>query len=264
MVCKHFLFRAAAPVAALALLSVTASACQNCKKDYVFGAPSALGNGMAWAWVRLDAKKKPVAFGISMTESALDGLPVDMPGAMPMLEVPLEMPKVKNLAPYDHVVLNWNPKGHIPAGIYDKPHFDFHFFTISEKTRKAITAKGADLKRCMKQPAAKYIPEGYILPPGTAEPQMGSHWVHPASKELNGEPFSGTFIWGTYDGKPAFYEPMITLAMLDARGKMEQKVALPKAVPVSGLYPTKYRVEFNADRREFSVSLEGLTWRKAG
>ena len=30
--------------------------------------------------------------------------------------------------PLKWALLNWNPHGHIPPGIYDRPHFDVHFY----------------------------------------------------------------------------------------------------------------------------------------
>src|SRR5688500_7454327 len=108
-----------------------AAACDNCKKDHVFGPAVPVGNGMAMAWAKLDkTTKKPIAVGITLTETAIQGLPMDMPGEMPTMEYRLELPAVIKGLPYEYILLNWNPKGHIPAKIYDVPHFDAHFFTI--------------------------------------------------------------------------------------------------------------------------------------
>ncbi len=252
-------------LAAAALLAAPASACPNCKKDHKFGPTVPVGNGMAFSWVRLDKKtNKPVAMGVTMTETALDGLPFDMAGPMPTEEHILDLPKGISGINVNHVGLNWNPKGHIPKGVYDTPHFDFHFYLMTEAQVAKITNTGAGMARCMKHPAAKYIPAGYILPPGTTEPRMGAHWIHPGSRELNGLKFDATFIYGTYDGKINFLEPMITKEYLERRLNVEMPIPQPKAYRVAGYYPTKYRIGFNADRREFSISLEGLVYRKAG
>src|SRR5690348_14444530 len=34
--------------------------------------------------------------------------------------------------------LDWNPQGHPPPGIYDVPHFDFHFYYIPDSYRTTI------------------------------------------------------------------------------------------------------------------------------
>lgn len=241
-----------------------AGACENCKGDVVFGRPVAVGLGMAWTWVRVDkTTKKPVAVGVGMTETALDGLPEDLEGPMPSVEYMLDLPKELKGLPFDHVGLSYNPKGHIPPGIYDTPHFDVHFFTISEKDRAKITTKPEDLKRGAKAPAGPYVMPDYILPPGTYEPNMGSHWVHPASPELNGKPFTSTFIYGSFDGRVAFFEPMVTNAFLRTKPDFKQDLKMPAAYQREGYYPSSYRVVYNASRKEYSISLEGLTYHKA-
>ena len=68
----------------LAGIATSAIACENCKKDFVFGMPTAVGNGMAFSWVKLDKQtKKPVSLGITLTETALSGLPEKIEGPMP-------------------------------------------------------------------------------------------------------------------------------------------------------------------------------------
>jgi len=39
---------------------------------------------------------------------------------------------------FKFVELDWNPGGHEPAGVYDTPHFDFHFYTIDVAQRNAF------------------------------------------------------------------------------------------------------------------------------
>ncbi|HVT13139.1 MAG TPA: DUF5602 domain-containing protein [Fimbriimonadaceae bacterium] len=252
---------------AIVSAATTASACENCKKGFVFGKPVAIGNGMAFTWVKFNkATKKIESVGITMTETALEGLPKasDIKSPIPMEMWDLELPKEIQGLPYDHVEIDWNPVGHPPAKIYDKPHFDFHFYTIDSVTQQKITAAGADLKRCLKKPDAKFVPAGYILPPDTSFPKMGTHWINPATApELSGGKFTSTFIYGTYNGRTAFWEPMITKEFLESKPAFWQKIAPPKAYDTTGYYPTSYSVKYNADRHEFSVSLNGLVYRKA-
>lgn len=137
------LSRASLTVAALAVLASPTTACPNCKKDFAFGTPVAIGNGMAWTWVRFDKEtKKPVSLGVTLTETALQGLPTEVPANMVEMEEILPLPRgVKDL-PFTHATLDWNPKGHVPPGIYDVPHFDFHFYVISEKSAPASRSPG--------------------------------------------------------------------------------------------------------------------------
>jgi hypothetical protein len=53
------------------------------------------------------------------------------------------------------------------AGIYDAPHFDSHFYLMSQERRDRITATGEDLAKAHKAPATELMPLGYILPEGT-------------------------------------------------------------------------------------------------
>lgn len=251
---------------ALAAVSARALACENCKSDVVFGKPVVVGMGMAWSWARLDkTTKKPVAVGVTLTETALQGLPTEMPAGETMrwLEYRLELPKEVQGQPFDHVSLDYNPKGHIPPGVYDVPHFDVHFYTISVADREKITTSAEDQKRGAKQPAPDYVMPGYVLPPGTFEPTMGSHWVSMTFPELNGKPFTSTFIYGSFDGRTTFFEPMVTTAFLQTKPDFRQELKMPAAYQRAGYYPTSYRVYYNPERKEYSISLEGLTHHKA-
>jgi len=127
---------------------------------------------------------------------------------------------------FHHVAVNWNPKSHIPEGVYNVPHFDFHFYTISPTERERITARGEDLERCRKRLPEAFVPEGYVLAPGSEEPGVGAHWIDPASHEFHGKAFTHTFIYGSYDGRLIFVEPMMSKAFLESK----PDIALPVKV----------------------------------
>src|SRR5512138_147636 len=93
-----------------------------CLPEIFTGESKAVGNGTAYSWVTLDAEGNPSAIGINLTKSALSGLPEDR-----VTEYILQLPKEASATAYNHIGLDWNPKGHEPQGIYDKPHFDVHF-----------------------------------------------------------------------------------------------------------------------------------------
>jgi hypothetical protein len=215
-----------------------------------------LGNGSAYAWVLNDGFAKPLAIGISFTDQALTGLP-----EAEHTEFVLPLPRQAKATPFTHVVMDWNPHGHIPPGIYDVPHFDFHFYTITPQQRERITATGEDLARATLMPSPELVPEGYIGPEGTAEPRMGWHWIDPASPELHGQPFTETFIYGFYNGQMAFMEPMATSAFLAGRPFVSRIIPQPAAYPTSGYYPTGYTITHDTARGEHMVSLWGMTER---
>jgi len=160
-----------------------------------------LGNGVVWSWVINDSKGNPSSLGVTFTETALSGLAENPPSDVPYIGYELSLPKQTKVAPYDHIVVDWNAHGHIPPGIYDVPHFDFHFYMVTPGERNNITAKGNDIARSDKKLPAQYIPAGYILPGGTQEPRMGSHWIDPSSPEFNKQPFTKNLYMALITGK---------------------------------------------------------------
>jgi hypothetical protein len=125
--------------------------------------------------------------------------------------------------------------------LYDKPHFDFHFYIIPESERIAIPPYQIDSTGFLNFPAPGYTPATYVPTPGGV-PQMGTHWIDFTSPEFNGQPFTQTFLYGTYNGKVAFYEPMITKAFLDANASFERPFGVAAKYKESGYYPTKMRI----------------------
>ncbi len=221
-----------------------------------------IGNGAAWAWVERDAKGAPVRIGVTFTETALSGLPAEPPSPeQENWEHPLPLPARAAVPPFTHITMNWNPRGHIPPGIYDVPHFDFHFYTIDPEQREKITCKGADYEKCFNKPDAKYLPQDYILPPGTEFPKMGVHWIDPSSPEFNKQPFTKTFIYGSYDGQVAFLEPMATMSYLATKPHIAETVKPPAEYQRHGHYPAAYSLKYDPARKEYTVALEGLSWR---
>jgi hypothetical protein len=253
---------------ALAATTRPAAACENCKSKYTqgtyLGGVTRLGNGSAYAWVTLNEKGKPSAVGVTFTETALDGLPPEPPAGTVGYEYMLELPKQADKTPFDHVVLNWNPHGHIPEGIYTVPHFDVHFYTITQTERSKITLKGDDLTKCRKPVPAQYAVPGYILAKGAEEPMMGAHWADLSSPEFHGQPFTRTLIYGSYDGKPAFIEPMVTSAFLASNPDVSDPIKQPAAFAKSAFYPTTFSIRRESARHEVTVAMAGMKWREAG
>ncbi|MHB1459030.1 MAG: DUF5602 domain-containing protein [Armatimonadota bacterium] len=223
-------------------------------KEHTYTGPKIkIGMGYAYSWVMYDASAKPASMGISLNEAALSALPGDGEHVEYVLRLPKQAPK-----PYTHAVINWNPKGHIPVEVYGLPHFDFHFYMISPSVRKSITAKGKDLIKVGKAPPAKYLPKDYFFAPGSEEPRMGSHWVDKYTPELNGDKFTMTFIYGFYDGKMNFLEPMVSMEYLKSKPDATERVKQPESFLKSGYYPTTYSVAYNAKTNEYSISLNKM------
>ena len=190
-------------------------------------------------------------------------------------QVNLELPAAAATLglPVKWAMLNWNPEGHMhPAPpVWATPHFDFHFY-LAEKALVDGIRPGPcaevidcdDFKRASKPLPAAQAPDGYIEV-GAAVAAMGNHLVDSKDPEL-ADPslgFSGTFIYGTYDGRMIFLEPMVSHAFLASRPDRCTPVRWARTVADAGYYPTSYCVRYDAPAKEYRVSLEGLTYRAA-
>jgi len=227
-----------------------------------FGAAFTLGDGTARSYVKIDGAGNPTEVGLVMSEQAMNGLPsgAGEHGHAHHQSIDIPLPPQASATPYDHIGLDWNPDGHAP-GPYLLPHFDVHFYMISRSQRTLMTGAGEDSARMVLAPELKYVPAGYIA---THEgvPQMGMHWVDPSSPELNGATFTETMIWGSYNGRMIFTEPMITRDFLVGHPNVTRNLKLPAAYDRTGLYyPTTYRVCFDETSKEYVVSLCDMTRR---
>lgn len=233
-----------------------------------YGDAVSLGDGTIRTFVTRNAGGRPLSTGLLLSEAALNNLPMDLPAMGPAHETVLTLPRQARGLPFDHISVDWNPMGHEPEGMYTQPHFDFHFYMMTEDDRSTIDPMADDFEaKATRQPDAAFLPVEHVMAPG-AVPRMGNHWIAATAPELNGQPFSATFIYGTWDGKVTFLEPMITKAYIesvrDLPGQVVQKVIpQPAAVQRSGYYPTTYSVQYDATEKTYAFVLDGLTPRTA-
>lgn len=212
-----------------------------------YGEPVKAGNGTLRSFVRLNAQGKVTQLGVAISEATVSSLPAEM--AFWVLNLPKESAKTH----VQHVSFDWMPHGHEPDGVYNVPHFDCHFYYTSNDERMSIIP---DDPRAAKNPDQALLPQGYVK--GPAVPQMGAHWLDPTSPELNGKPFTTTFIYGSLDGKVTFLEPMFTLAFLQQVKDDRLPVKQPAKVEKAGLYPAQYRFAYNAAEKQYEVILDDL------
>ncbi len=229
---------------------------KNTNETTYYGPAVPLGAGKAQTFITINKDGKPTGMGVALSEKSLENLPSSQTGhnhrstSAPLtFEYVLQFPKQAEITPFQFMTLDWNPQGHEPQGIYDLPHFDFHFFMISNQERQTITPlEGMDPEI----PQAKYIPTPYFQLPGRV-PNMGVHWVDPRSPELAGATFTRTFIYGTYKEKMAFMEPMITLDYIKSKPTNVDEIPLPTHFQTDGFYPSKYQVKYNPVRKEYLI-----------
>jgi hypothetical protein len=214
-----------------------------------FGPTTPMAGGSGRAYVRLDGAGAPVELGLALTEGSLTGFPAAH------AEYVFAFPVQAALTPYKHAVIDWEPTGHPPAGVYTVPHLDVHFYTITQAQRDAILIDDPQVAaKIALRPTADYLPTGYVL--GMATSRMGQHWRDPSGSEFNGQPFTRTVIYGTYDGAVNFLEPMLSKSYLETKPtNAVTPLKLPAKFATQGLQATAYLVHWDATAREYRVAL---------
>ena len=257
------------------------------------GPEARVGNGTARMFVEVGANDEPRALGIALTEAALTGLPARMNTTsrcwdrnadarfshgeclgdyQSELAPPARMPALG--LPFRWATVNWNPEGHLPPApeVWSAPHFDFHFFLAEPALVHGIrTGPCAEFIHCEDSARASiplpasHAPDGY-LDVGAAVSAMGNHLVDSKDPEL-ADPsrgFSHTFIYGAYDGRLIFLEPMISRAFLERRQPECRPLRPPRVYAVAGYYPTRYCVRHDPATATYRVTLEGMVRHPAG
>ncbi|MER8182264.1 hypothetical protein [Kitasatospora sp. NPDC094015] len=251
------------------------------------GTPQRLGEGLVQTYGQLDGDR-PLAVGIRYSERALDGLPTTMTDGHHCFDADGDgrtdpatecLPNHEYVLPLPHAVLdlpgmplkwallNWNPMGHPPYGVYDRPHFDNHFYLQPKAERDAIrpgpcraVINCADAATATRPVPPEYLPEGYQNH-NLTEVAMGNHLSDPDAAEWHGAPFTKTFVYGSYDARITFLEPMVALAALREAPTAGEAgdcapIKQPAAWQVPGWYPRTYCVRHRTDDRSYTVSLE--------
>ena len=284
-------------LAVITMLGVTVLGAAGCSSEHGDTSPSRMvgwqlkvGGGTVSSYAEVASGGAPAAIGVVWSSSALDGLPSDSDehrcfgrtkgGAIDadtkcqhthefVIPLPDGVARRTDI-PFKWVLLNWNPAGHIPPGVYDVPHFDVHFEMGPIADAFAIEAGpcGPELVRCDQfQTARKPLPPNYMAPDyvdvEAVVPVMGNHLIDTTGPEFRKEPFTRSWIYGVYDGKVIFYEAMVTRAYMLSKPNGCLPIKAPKAVAASGLYPTEYCVRHNATTGEYSVSMEKFSHRDA-
>jgi hypothetical protein len=261
------------PLPALLLFSITffSLSCNKSLEDYfnpdgisdhIYRGPIVdVGNGSMRSFFTVSPTGVPLKIGLEMTQAALDGLPTDPNDHMHNTFV-LSIPqKAKDMTAFEHIVVDWNPAGHPPFDAYGKPHFDIHFYKITNAQRQTIAPYSPETAALHdKLPPAGYVPASFLATEGGV-PQMGKHWIDTKAPEFNGGTFTRTFLYGTYNGAVTFYEPMVTHEYLSSGAEASLAFEQPKYfAPDETYYPTKYEIKMDSKKRH-TISLTDFVWR---
>jgi hypothetical protein len=255
------------------------------------GSDIGLGNGQVSTYAEFQADGTPRAIGVAFSAGVLDGLPSehsdrhhcfdqngdgmvtrpDECSSTHEFVIPLpDAVATRSDIPFSWVLLNWNPVGHIPPGVYDTPHFDVHFYMAPIADVFAIAGGpcGPEFVNCEDFETARMPVAANFMHPDFSNvdavvPAMGNHLIDLSGPEFSGQPFTNTWIYGTYGGHVTFYEGMMTLAYLRSRPDGCSPIKTPPAVEVAGFYPTQYCVRYQASSDQYTVSLEAFVRREA-
>jgi hypothetical protein len=216
-----------------------------------YGPLTDVGNGKMRTYITMTHKGVPIELGIQISESALSGL---SKLSNETFSIPLDN-KAQGVTNIDHVEVNWEPQGGF-SQVYSAPHFNFYFYTISKNTQMAIppyqlVPTGFDIL-----PPVGIIPASYSrYPGGTA--RVGVNWIDLSSPEYNGQPFTYTYIYGSYNGKLSFYNTMVTLDFLK-NSFIDQAIPQPTLFAKSNVY---YHTHYGVSKRDgnyYYISLTNL------
>lgn len=275
----------------LVVLAGCASMGSDSRNSRNLGWSTPLGTGTATSYAEFHAQGTPKAIGVAFSATALEGLPTHSDnlrcygrtkeGAIDpssskcqhTFEHILPLPDAAALRadiPFKWVLLNWNPHGHIPPGIYDLPHFDIHFQMASIAEIYAIEAGpcGPEFVRCDQlQVGKKPAPSNYVHSDfkdvDAVVPAMGNHLIDLTGPEFNKQPFTRSWIYGVYDGKVIFYEEMVTRDHILSKPNNCTPIKSPRAVATRGYYPTVSCIRHDPTTGQYTVSMEQFVLREA-
>jgi len=204
---------------------------EHSKQNTFKGPEVRMGAGHARSFITITHHGVPTEIGMEMTASAIK----ELPGDFATFVLPLHQ-KARDVTSFEHLTIDWNAHGHPPATIFTVPHFDFHFYTITNAERMAIPPYPLAMAAFDKLPPAGFIPAGYVADPGGV-PQMGKHW---GDRSVAPGTFTKTMVYGSYNGQVTFVEPMITLDVFQKAATFSLPYAQPTLFAEHTYYPTKY------------------------
>ena len=257
----------------------------------LLGAPATLGDGTVTSFAELDGKGAPRAVGVEISAAAMAVLPTapsdghhcvdaNKDGTIDLatecaawheriLPIPTELSRRADM-PFKWVLFNWNPRGHMPPGVFDVPHFDIHYYIEPIENIFALERGdcGPEFTRCDQYAVAcKPVPSNYLpanyLDLGIVAPAMGKHLIDPMNHNFHGEPFQRHWVYGTWDGRVAFWEEMTARSYLLTKPSTCYPIQVPEAVAIAGYYPTQSCIRYLPGRDVYAISVEGFVSRPA-
>jgi hypothetical protein len=141
-----------------------------------------------------------------------------------------------------------NKIGHPPFGVWDVPHFDVHFYALTEEQVLAVT--------CADQPKVDddKVPAGFVV--GECVDQMGVHAHEPRADSNDPQPLkdkNADVIIGYDKGELTFIEPMLLAEPVFAGETLEANVGRPARVGRETLWPARFTGRVEGDEYRFAL-----------
>jgi len=237
-------------------------ACSPAPEQEIAGACQPAFGGEICTWARTSGATV-LALGATVPIAVIENAPATAPMVWPPVPAAVvAMPDpVRSATGVDHLTFYWEPMGH-PPGPFLTPHFDFHFYAISDSARGAIT--------CNETGKPDSLPSGYVLPDmdipglglltGLCVAGMGMHAVEAVHMEGN-NPMTGVMILGFYQGQPIFFEPMVSQATLKERRSFSLPIATPAGLARGVSYPTLFEAVYDDSLPGYRFVFTGFTGR---
>jgi hypothetical protein len=210
-------------------------------------------------WVVMEGETA-VELGATIPMDLIEAVPADAemvwpPQQLAVVDLPHE---ARSALGIDHMGINWEAHGHPPIS-FMAPHFDFHFYSITQEEVGAID--------CSDESKPSMLPARYVLADidvpgmgvlvGLCVPQMGMHAML-EEEVAETEDFDASMILGYYGGEPVFFEPMVSRDLLLERSDFVLPVPSIEDLPAGVRYPTDFRAEYEAAARQYRLVFRGF------
>jgi hypothetical protein len=144
-----------------------------------------------------------------------------------------------------------NKIGHPPVGVWTVPHFDIHFYALTEEQVDAVT--------CADQPtvADEKIPEGFVV--GECVDRMGVH-AHAPHAEGSSDPapladVNAQIIIGYDQGELTFIEPMLFAESVFQGEALDADIGRPATLGRATLWPARFEGRLDEEANEYRFQL---------
>lgn len=275
----------------LGVMLIGVNACVSQKATHLKGAVVELGEGQVETFADFTPGGTLIKLGVHFSEGAVNSPPASLTDGNrcfdhngngkiepekecshwheKVIPLPSDLSRNANI-PFKWALVNWNPHGHIPPGVWNKPHFDVHFYM--EQIEDIFALKrgecGPEFMRCDQfEIAIKPVPKQYMHPDyinvKAAAPAMGNHLVDTTAAEFHGEPFTRSWIYGSYDGRVIFYEEMLAQDYMQSQPNDCYPIKTTPEVALSGYYPETVCSRVDEETGGVNVTLEDFVYRES-